>query len=597
MLSLTDFNISEILQSHVFENIAQTAGVCKQALDSVSHITPIVLSGMATILAVFLLNKTIPKDYHKLWRLPAIIISATCVLFLPSIIIDKTAYLHIWLSLLLALAYILIAPFILRAIIINRSKVFSPTSIWLLSIAKIILFTLATGVLISASYIIIIGADHKSHLIPSLENIALLTSLLSRLHMWLFLNLTVYIVWLWQRKLPKSAFFQKVDKIPYIIFSPLLAISSSLPLFAPFLSNLPPTLDTVALVVFIGATSLIVVNPLSFLLISVSRSILLKMFPQDLLKLFPLEVIMRFFCATSVCIIAARITSLYIIFSSQFSGALQSIESLLMRLIITTTIFSCTRWVTKRIRAYFKKNSSSIKRTDRNRHFLSIAMLVQNILPSLINVIGMCVGLFTLGVDLIYSIFAIAAVFAILFFTGRHIIDSVWQGFLHTTVSGHIAIGDLITVHTPMKTIIGCIESLTLYNLTIRDRGTFELHIIPFSFLSSFSHMEKSLLRIVLPVKVGYHVPWDTFHKAAFSALQNLYSDPNFKDTCLGAHTIDVDDMHDFYYLARISFDADIDLGNRFILKRAALTKLLSTLNESQIDITPQYNVPPNLKP
>ena len=200
--------------------------------------------------------------------------------------------------------------------------------------------------------------------------------------------------------------------------------------------------------------------------------------------------------------------------------------------------------------------------------------------------------LFTLGVNLLYAILGIAAVFAILFFTGRQIIDSIWQGFLHTTVSGHIAVGDLITVKTPLSTVTGCIESLTLYNLTVRDRGTFELHIIPFSYLESFAHLEKSLLRIVLQIKVGYHVPWEAMHEAMHEALQRLYQDPNFKEACLGAHTIEVEGLEDFHYYTRVSFDADIDLGNRFIMKRALYTKALAVLNEKNIDITPLYGIP-----
>ena len=558
------------------------ASVSKYVAITFASISPAILIGFIILGASYLAYTYLKKKPKSDFKIFIIFGVALVALAAPSTL-SEIKHGRVWMSCFFSLLYILGSPFFIKKIF-QYSRVLSTQTRLVLSVIKIILFALACIVILGAVATLIFPVTSSP---VQAKKLITLTILASQIYLWMFLNATLAFLWIWQKRVHTEGVLRFVSKMPGVAFGVIFSISSATTLFAEWLPLMPIQLAVANTSAFLFIIAFVLASVLYNAFSKLTEHLCQKFFSQGMIDLFPIERAVTLFLMAVSVIIVGNLLAAYKLWIGGKPLIISYIEQFVLRVVLAFTAIFALSKASSFIRAYLKEHERGVKRIGSNRRLLSISTFVQGIVPFLLKTTAFMLAFVIFGVPFQYI--ATTLVLAVLFlsFVGKKVLEDITQGLLHTLFGGHLAVGDLIKVGDTD----GFVESMTLYNITVRTRTTGALQVIPFSDLRNFTHLDREKARVLANVFIPPHISWREFVLYAEEAVRLIQQHPIHGQYFLGAVSYEVESDAEVSTIARICFSVLPGEGRQFVLKRFFLTALRDIMDQHDLQMSPEYTL------
>lgn len=579
---LENFGVGQVSEKIAAVTDTVDANVSKYVNITFSTISPLILTSLIILAASFFAYAYVKKNSEGSFR-NFVVFGAILIAFAAPSTLYGIKHGRIWMSTFFAALYVLGSPFFIRKIF-QYSKSLSTKERLTISIMKVILFGFACVVLIGTFVTLIFP------IAPTMTQAKLfisLTTLASQVYLWFFLNTIIAVLWIWQMKVHKTGLLRFISRAPYATLNALFAITSAIALFAEWLPLMPMQFIIANTGVFLFIIAFILSSILYHTFNKLTEHVCKKFFSQSMIDLFPIEKAFRIFLMAVSVIIVDNLFDAYKLWLNGKPLFISYIEQAVLRIICAFSVLLGMNKVSTFIRQYLRYHERRVKRVDRNRRLLSASTFVQGIVPFLLKTTAVIIALVIFGIPFQYIATTIALAILFLSFIGKKVLEDITQGLLHTLFGGHLAVGDLIETGSS----VGFIESMTLYNITIRSPSTGALHVISFSDVRNFTHHDREKARALAHVFIPSHVSWREFVSYADEAMLVMQQHEVHGQYFLGRVSYDIEEYDSQYVKARIGFDTITGGGYQFALRRVFLTALRDVMDRHGIQLSPEQTV------
>ncbi|MCY4413500.1 MAG: mechanosensitive ion channel [Alphaproteobacteria bacterium] len=584
MAFLGDLNVNNTLEKiSSLTNFVEKELHQKIALQ-ITSLSPILLSAALATLFIFL-SQSFFRHFSKDRKLQAPFIF-TGTLFIVSFpyLISNLDIAPLLRALLFAFAYMALFSPIMQKFITESKSLWNPFTIVVISFVRVALFSLAIIIILSSCFWVFLkNKYHFTNLMPWI-------TLLSQVHLWIFMNLILGLLWSLPSAWNKHKIFKVFSRIPYFVFALLLSVASAIVLFRSWLPHLSNEALLASIAISLVMSSIVLFSNIAKVILYFSTKIANRFFSEVLRNLFPIEGALRVFSFLIIFVVAGNAIEAFFLQANEPIPLLKTVESILLRISFAQFVLVLFARISKKVHTYLDTHARQVKRVGNNRRLLSLSSFAQSIVPFSLNLISWLFFFTILGVPFYYLAVIITVFLLLVAFVGRKILEDISQGFLHTLFGAHLAVGDLIELEQPQK-VVGFIENLTLYNVTIRVRSTGALKVVPFSDLRSFIHHDRGKARILALLQIPHHVLWVDIEKCIDSALYQLKTHPESGQYFLDDITLETENLTTDYLEVRVGFNTVVGDARQFIMRRSFLTYLKQEFDKTGISLAPKIRI------